>query len=171
VAASSPLVTRQPLSTLAETSPVSSSSPMVQESLRRLRRAHTTPDGPASESTRRYAYPRGQSLSPSPSPTKAKGAAAAAISRTAFTELMMGAQCDKIKTKTKKRSEFVEDQAIESDEDDMLGFGGVRKKPGEDEEEDEDEEHDADGVVKNLVDDAQMDTSTLAKAKVLEKHL
>ncbi|KAH8979936.1 hypothetical protein EDB86DRAFT_3088410 [Lactarius hatsudake] len=29
------------------------------------------------------------------------------------------------KAKAKKRSEFVEDQAVESDEDDMLGFGGM----------------------------------------------
>jgi mediator of replication checkpoint protein 1 len=64
----------------------------------------------------------------------------------------------------------VEDQAVESDEDDMLGFGGVRKEQDEDEDED-DLEHDADGVVKNLVDDAHMDETALAKVKVLEKHL
>jgi mediator of replication checkpoint protein 1 len=168
VAASSPLVMRQPLSTLAETSPVSSSS-VGREPLRRLRRAHTTPDDPVSEA-RRYAYTRGQSLSPSPLPAKAKGSAAAAATtpHTAFTELMLGAQRDKVKAKTKKLSEFVEDQAVESDEDDMLGFGGVRKKSDEDEE---DAEDDTDGVVKNLVDDAQMDESAIAKAKVLEKHL
>jgi mediator of replication checkpoint protein 1 len=89
--------------------------------------------------------------------------------QTAFMELMMGAQRDKVKAKTKKRSEFVEDQAVESDEEDMLGFGGARRKPDEDEE--EDEEHDVDGVVKSLVDDAHMDESALAKPKILEKHL
>ena len=66
MAASSPLMMRQPLSTLAETSPVLSSSPMGREPLRRLRRAHTSPDDPASEPAQRYPYPRRQSLSPSP---------------------------------------------------------------------------------------------------------
>lgn len=93
--------------------------------------------------------------------------------RTAFSELMLGAKLavhrDAEKAKAKKRSEFVEDQAVESDEDDMLGFGGVRKKNGD--EDDEDDEHDADGVIKDLVDDAQMDEAALAKSKVLEKHL
>ncbi len=61
------------------------------------------------------------------------------MERTAFTELMTAAQRDK--TKEKKRSEFVEDQAVESDEDDMLGFGGMRKKKvGEDDEEEDDHE-------------------------------
>ena len=95
------------------------------------------------------------------------------MERTAFTELMMGvaAQRDNVKTK-KKRSEFVEDQAVESDEDDMLGFGGLRKKKGgNDGDEDEDDENDADGIVKALVDDAHMDETALAKSKVLEKHL
>jgi len=97
------------------------------------------------------------------------------MERTAFTELMMGvaAQRDNVKAKTKtKRSEFVEDQAVEEDEEDMLGFGGVRKKKGgNDDDDDDDDEHDADGVVKALVDDAHMDEMALAKSKVLEKHL
>jgi mediator of replication checkpoint protein 1 len=177
-AASSPLVTRQPLSTLAEMSPMSSS--VRREPLRRLRRAHTSPDGPvptsASASPRQYGYPRGQSLSPSPSPSraKAKGAAAAAgLERTAFAELMTGAAAHRDNVKAKKLSEFVQDQAIESDEEDMLGFGGVRKKKGvnDDDDDDDDDEHDADGVIKALVDDAQMDDAKLAKLKVLEKHL
>ncbi|KAI0299734.1 MRC1-like domain-containing protein [Multifurca ochricompacta] len=162
----SPLTARQPLSTLAETSPLSSSA--RREPLRRLRRHHTSPDESGLGSARRqYAYVRGQTLSPSPSPSPAKAKGTAMVQRTVFTELMMGAQRDKVKAK--KRSEFVEDQAVESDEDDMLGFGGVRKKGGQDE--DEDDEDDADEVVKNLVDDAHMNDSALAKAKVLEKHL
>lgn len=132
-AASSPFVTRQPLSTLAESSPMS--SPVRREPLRRLRCAHTSPDGPVrtsvTASPRQYGYPRGASQSPSPSPSraKAKGAPAAErMERTAFAELMMGAavQCDNL-TK-KKRSEFVEDQAVESDEEDMLGFGCTQKE-------------------------------------------
>ncbi|KAH9024774.1 hypothetical protein EDB84DRAFT_1615168 [Lactarius hengduanensis] len=174
-ATSSPFAARQPLSTLAETSPVSS---VGREPLRRLRRAQTSPEAPVTGSARRYAYPRGQSLSPSPSPSPAKakgGAGPAAMmmqGRTAFSELMLGAKTavHREGEKAKKRSEFVEDQAVESDEDDMLGFGGVRKKNGGDEDE-EGDEHDVDGVVKDLVDDAQMDESALAKSKVLEKHL
>jgi mediator of replication checkpoint protein 1 len=94
--------------------------------------------------------------------------------RTAFSELMLGGKLaghrDGERAKAKKRSEFVEDQAVESDEDDMLGFGGLRKKNGDDED-DEGDEHDVDGIIKDLVDDAQMDESALAKSKVLEKHL
>jgi mediator of replication checkpoint protein 1 len=102
---------------------------------------------------------------------KTKGTVAAGVERTAFTELMMaGAGAQRDKAKTKKRSEFVEDQAVESDEDDMLGFGGIRKKKGG-EDDDDDDEHDTDGVVKALVDDAHMDEAALAKAKILEKHL
>ena len=70
------------------------------------------------------------------------------MERTAFTELMMGvaAQRDNVKAKM-KRSEFVEDQAVEEDEEDMLGFGGVRKKKGSNDDDEEDDEHDAEGVV------------------------
>jgi mediator of replication checkpoint protein 1 len=93
------------------------------------------------------------------------------VERTAFTELMMaGAAAQRDKIKAKKRSEFVEDQAVESDEDDMLGFGCLRKKKGGEDDEDEDE-HDTDGVVEALVNDAHMDEAALAKTKILEKHL
>jgi mediator of replication checkpoint protein 1 len=100
------------------------------------------------------------------------GTATERMERTAFTELMgVAAQRDNVKAK-KKRSEFVVDQAVESDEEDMLGFGGVRKKKGGNDDDDDDEdEHDADGVVKALVDDGHMDEMALAKSKVLEKHL
>jgi hypothetical protein len=99
-------------------------------------------------------------------------ATAGGMERTAFTELMMGVAAQRNNAKAKKkRSEYVEDQAVEEDEEDMLGFGGVRKKGGNDDEDDEHDEHDADGVVKALVDDAHMDEMALAKSKVLEKHL
>jgi len=82
----------------------------------------------------------------------------------------MTAAAHRDKAKEKKRSEFVADQAVESDEDDMLGFGGMRKKKvGEDDEEEDD--HDTDGVVEALVDDGHMDAGALAAAKVIEKHL
>lgn len=72
----------------------------------------------------------------------------------------MGAQRDNVNAK--KRSGFVGDQAIESDEEDMLGFGGVRKKKGGND--DDDDEQDADGVVKALMDNAHMDEMALAKS-------
>jgi hypothetical protein len=105
------------------------------------------------------------SPSPSPSPAKTKGSAAG-VERTAFTELMKGGVAAVQRDEAKKRSEFVEDQAVESDEDDNLGFGGIRKKGDE-----EEDEHDTDGVVEALVDDTHMDSAALAKTKVLEKHL
>ena len=58
----------------------------------------------------------------------------------AFTELMGGvatAQCNK----AKKWSEFVENQAVESDKDDNLSFGGICKK-----EDEHEHEHDMDSV-------------------------
>ena len=82
----------------------------------------------------------------------------------------MTAAAQRDKAKGKKRSEFVEDQAAESDEDDMLGFGGMRKKKVGEDEEDEDD-HDTDGVVEALMDDADMDAAALAEAKVVEKHM
>jgi hypothetical protein len=57
-----------------------------------------------------------------------------------FTELMGGVATVQ-HNKVKKWSKFVEDQVVESDEDDNLGFRGIRKK--EDEEEDE---HNTDSV-------------------------
>jgi len=74
-------------------------------------------------------------MSPSPSPAKTKGVAAG-VERTAFTELMGGVAAAQ-RDEAKKRSEFVEDQAVESDKDDNLGFGGIRKR---------EDEHDTDGV-------------------------
>lgn len=68
-------------------------------------------------------------------------------------------------TKT-MRSEFIEGEAQESDDEFYVGFGGMNKKQDDDEEEDED--HDA--IVEGLVDDAALDDKTLAAAVVLEKH-
>ena len=62
-------------------------------------------------------------------------------------------------------SEFVEAEAQESDDDELRGFGVSTKK-------DDDEDEDGDDLDKNLeglVDDKEMDATTLAVDKVLEK--
>ncbi len=63
------------------------------------------------------------------------------------------------------KSEFVEGEAEESDEDEMRGFGVVHKT-GDDEDLDGE---DQDRNLESLVDDVQMDDETIAAEKVLEK--
>jgi hypothetical protein len=92
------------------------------------------------------------------------------MERMAFTELMTGG-AHRDKAKGKKRSDLVEDQAVESDQDDMPGFGGMRKEEiGEDNEKEDDHDDHTYGVVGALVDDAHMDAAALARAKVIKKH-
>jgi mediator of replication checkpoint protein 1 len=68
-----------------------------------------------------------------------------------------------IKKKLEK-SEFVEAEAEESDDDDQFGFGGHKKlDDGEEDGEDQDK------TLEGLVDDAAMDDETLAEELVLEK--
>ena len=64
-----------------------------------------------------------------------------------------------------KRSEFIEGEAEESDDDEMRGFG-LRKRVEDDEEDDETQ----DQTLQELVDDQEMDENTLAEDAVLEKH-
>jgi mediator of replication checkpoint protein 1 len=64
-----------------------------------------------------------------------------------------------------KKSEFVEAEAQESDEDD--GFG-LKKKTADDQEDDSDANDDK--PVEGLVDDAVMDETTLAEKLVQEKY-
>ena len=64
-----------------------------------------------------------------------------------------------------KRSEFIEGEAEESDDDEMRGFG-LRKRVEDDEEDDEAQ----DQTLQELVDDQEMDENTLAEDAVLEKH-
>ena len=96
---------------------------------------------------------RKRSVSPSPLPKP-----------NAFSVLLENAQKAKRRQKLEK-SEFVEGEAVESDDDEMFGFGPRRKQ--DDEESDND---DPEAVVENLVDDAQIDADALAEDKVLEKH-
>jgi mediator of replication checkpoint protein 1 len=85
----------------------------------------------------------------------------------AFNVLIANAQKDgNRKRRRLERSEFVEGEAVESDDDEMFGFGPHQKK---DDEESDDEDPNA--VVEGLVDDEKMDADTLAEDKVLEKHM
>ncbi|PIL37226.1 hypothetical protein GSI_00919 [Ganoderma sinense ZZ0214-1] len=68
------------------------------------------------------------------------------------------------KQKRPIRSDFVEGEAEESDDEAAFGFGA--RKPDDDEEEDGE---DQDRHLEDLVDDKEMDEKTLAEAAVLEK--
>ncbi|TBU59144.1 hypothetical protein BD310DRAFT_849988 [Dichomitus squalens] len=70
------------------------------------------------------------------------------------------------KGKIPVRSEFIEGEAEESDDERTFGFGGTVKKP-DDEEEDDGE--DQDQPLPDLVDDKEMDRDTLAEDAVREK--
>ncbi|KAF8529160.1 hypothetical protein BU17DRAFT_80350 [Hysterangium stoloniferum] len=65
------------------------------------------------------------------------------------------------------RSEFVEREAQESDDELLAGFGDVRA----DGDEDEDGDEDLDAVVEGLVDDTALDEKTQAAELVFQKHL
>lgn len=85
----------------------------------------------------------------------------------AFNLLLANAQKEKERRRKKlEKSEFIEGEAVESDDDEMLGFGPRIKHDDADSDDD-----DPNAVIENLVDDAQMDVETLAEDKVLEKHM
>lgn len=64
-----------------------------------------------------------------------------------------------------QKSEFVENEAQESDDDDILGFGPQRKDA-----EDEEDGEDLDKALETLVDDRPMDEEAVAADLVLEKY-
>lgn len=66
------------------------------------------------------------------------------------------------------RREWLAEEAEESDEDQMAGFGFVKKKDGEEDE--EVQGVDLDATLPELVDDKKMDEETEGADKVLEKH-
>lgn len=63
-----------------------------------------------------------------------------------------------------EKSEFVAVEAEESDEDDMFGFGGPKR------DDDEEDDNEQDKIVEGLVDDVVMDAETEAADLVQEKH-
>lgn len=64
-----------------------------------------------------------------------------------------------------EKSEFVQSEAEESDDDDVLGF---LPKKGKDEE--EEDNNDLDRTLETLVDDRHMDEETLNASRVVEKY-
>jgi mediator of replication checkpoint protein 1 len=66
------------------------------------------------------------------------------------------------------RKEWLAEEAEESDEDQAVGFGFIKRKTGEDD--DEGDNADLDATLPELVDDQQMDEDTEGADKVMEKH-
>ncbi|KAG6877843.1 hypothetical protein C0993_003216 [Termitomyces sp. T159_Od127] len=97
--------------------------------------------------------------SPSPSPTTKR-------SVNVFDVLKRGskAQVDKLKRSLLDKSEFVEQEAQESDDDEFFGFG-----PRLNDKDEEENEEDLDQTLETLVDDAEIDEQTLAADLVMEK--
>jgi mediator of replication checkpoint protein 1 len=122
-------------------------------------------DSPRTQPTRRGRLLRERprehsSASPSPS----------LVPRNAFDVLRDAASKTKQREhRTKQdlgKSEYVEVEAQESDEEAMLGFGGVKGKDDDDEGGD-----DPNMVVEGLVDDSVLDATVQAADLVLEKHM
>ncbi|KAK2466422.1 hypothetical protein APHAL10511_002064 [Amanita phalloides] len=106
--------------------------------------------------------------SPSRSPVKADRDTPTPASRViktveTLTQGLQASRREKARNKLEK-SEFVETEAEESDDDDVFGF-----LPKKDEEEDEENGNDLDQTLKTLVDDRVMDEETLNAPRVLEK--
>lgn len=147
------MTARKPLGTLAVaesplifSDPDEPGSPSPSRPARRLRRRGSDSSAPPSGEA-------GGGSPLSPIPTR----------RNAFDILAVGAQKAKEK-KPLKKSEFVEGEAQESDEDDGFGF---KKKTGDEEG---DSDADDDKPVEGLVDDTAMDEATLAGKLILEKY-
>jgi mediator of replication checkpoint protein 1 len=71
---------------------------------------------------------------------------------------------EKLKGRLEK-SEFIEAEAQESDDDEMFGFGGGKKDDGE-----EEDGEDLDKTLETLVDDQEMDEQTVNAQLVQEKY-
>ncbi|CCM04803.1 uncharacterized protein FIBRA_06996 [Fibroporia radiculosa] len=117
------------------------------EQPRRLLKRRRTPPEPTNLDNSRHS-------SPSPSPTK---------HRNAFDVLKQAAHAPTESDRKLQKSEFIEGEAEESDDDAMIGFGGRRK------EDDESDDESQDATLAELVDDAAMDDKTLGADAVLEK--
>ncbi|KAG6901551.1 hypothetical protein C0995_010661 [Termitomyces sp. Mi166 len=141
-------ISRRPLRTISLSDEVDFSSPAP---LGRLHKRAKTPVSPL--------LGGGYRSSPSLGPATKRPA-------NAFDILKRGskAQINKPKRTLLDKSEFVEQEAQESDDDEIFGFG-----PRPKEKDDEEDEQDLDQTLETLVDDAEMDEQTLATALVMEK--
>ena len=142
---------RMPLQTLSLSSPSQFESPR-QEPLRRLRRVSTSS--------------RTRVRSPTASPLVWPMRHLDALD--ALEELRRGQLAQHRREETKRKrlalGNLLEDEAAESDDDNMFGF--MTKKPADDEEDGEDMDQDLPG----LVDDQRMDADTEAADLVLDKY-
>ncbi|TDL29815.1 hypothetical protein BD410DRAFT_893045 [Rickenella mellea] len=142
---------RQPLGTLSFSDSFTSEleTPSDRRPLSRLVKGRQTDQTHMSEDEE-------QPQSPSP------------IKTNAFNLIMGGPRKEHKKAKKplgeSNAAEFIEGEAHESDDDEHFGFGKVKEK-----DEDENDGEDQDGILEELVDDAEMDDSTLAADKVMEK--
>ena len=117
--------------------------------LRRLRKRHTSPPNDDAELSR----------SPSPSPDKPRNAFAA------LKPWIPPDRALKLRPQTGlAASEFIEAEAVESDEDDQYGFGARKDK-----DDDEDEGDDPDQTLAELVDDSVLDKEAQNEDAILEK--
>jgi mediator of replication checkpoint protein 1 len=84
----------------------------------------------------------------------------------AFDQMRLAQERREMAAKQKlEKSEYVEAEAEESDDDDQFGFGGHRKIDDGEEEDGEDQ----DKTLEGLVNDAEMDDETMAEDLVMEK--
>ncbi|KAJ6567187.1 hypothetical protein DFH09DRAFT_1471055 [Mycena vulgaris] len=134
---------RRPLRTLSLTESVELDAP-ERSPMRRLAKRTRTPS------------PSSNRSSPSPTAIRAKNAFDRLRHETLESRLPRP-------KKPLDKSEFVAEEAQESDDDEMLGFGHKR-----DDGEEEDGE-DMDKTLETLVDDQEMDEETVAAERVLEK--
>lgn len=149
----SPMTQRHPLQTLSLSQKSDFEESPDSRPLRRLRRAGS-PTLPASA---RHGYRSSPSVSPSARKAKPLNAF----------DVLGKSKSKKGDKPTRKldRSEFVEAEAQESDDDNKYGLRTLRKHDDEEEEDGED----LDKTLEALVDDKEMDEETLAKQRVIEK--
>ncbi|KAJ7162546.1 hypothetical protein C8R43DRAFT_1123248 [Mycena crocata] len=136
----------------------------LRRPLRTLSLTESEFDAPEKSPLRRLARRNNTSASArsssSPSPTRARGPT------NAFDLLRrekIGIRAPRPR-KPLEKSEFVAEEAQESDDDEMLGFG----HKGEDGDEEDGE--DMDRTLETLVDDKEMDATAVAEARVREKY-
>ncbi|KAG6831871.1 hypothetical protein H0H92_006988 [Tricholoma furcatifolium] len=136
---------RRPLRTLSLSDEVDFTSPAP---LGRLHKRATTPTSPLQEV--------GNKTSPSPAMKRPINA---------FDLLKTGVQMQNSKRKPLEKSEFVEQEAEESDDEEPFGFGPATKK-----DDNEDDGEDQDRMLEGLVDDTDMNAETVAAELVREKY-
>ncbi|PFH52595.1 hypothetical protein AMATHDRAFT_1995 [Amanita thiersii Skay4041] len=144
------ILQRQPLSTLSFSAPLESGSPDKTSRRRLIKRITPSPTSKV----------RSSSLSPSPVSQR---------KQTAFDLLAAGAKAQVKPQKFQKmfeKSDFVEAEAEESEDDDVFGFALGKKR-----EDDEEEGEDLDATLEALVDDREMDKEILAAQLVHEKYM